>query len=1422
VSTADEVLRRHFIAIATDTFAASATYPPLDVASEVRTVSEWLMDDALTDRRFSDQGYQLLAHCPTYNQIRDLLTGGPEFNSGDAVVLYVTGHGQSAQGVHWVVLHDSDPSRLSHRSLGTAELIRWLAAYRDLSNVLIIIDLCQAGDVTDELPAALQRDLPEGWFVLFTAPAGIAARLGAFSGVLESLITEFRAGTGPGGSNEVEPYLSPPVFVAALQERLRERYRQKLIPINTPYGPSVCLPNPRYDASRTATVVTSPARRDLALLQSDLDTHWLHRAPVTSEYGSVFTGRRVLMSRLISFVAGPPGTLVVTGRAGCGKSAVLARLVTCSDRSFREQYAEVLADTEPMPTLDSVDVAVLATGKTPDQIARQVAGSLDAPVPAGTGLDGWIGAISRTLWDRNEPVTIVIDGLDEASDPAAVALTLLERLNPPEQPRLRLIIGVRSSGSAAAQDHGGRELADVIGAALNAQLWHADASEFWEQQDLIDYAEQLLARGATPSVKQANLARRIADRSARSYLLAGLAARNLAESSDDEVSDVRLREVLESGVKDLVIQDVESSNSDVSMRRKALRLLRAAGLSFGRGIPWRDLWAAAATAIDGALPIDQDDVQGLLTHHVSGYLIRDVEDGAVVYRLFHDELKAVFADGQQGDPNRVSAHQAITLALLNASGWDGGSVMTQMPPAYVRRHLASHAAEAGILEDILEAGKLPYLDPVRLAELMRLTQAPPYSALWFLLGAWRSVRHRLSWEDPRSNAAAIDVALLANGTTPPRRSSTGLTWVPQWAEWMTGGTVVGSREGTVYAAFGCVEGRSVLAAGGRGGVRVWESATGRALGEPFRMDEAVAAVATGGDDGAIVAAISRSGHLTIWDAATRVQLQDIVLPDDGFRSLAMGRLHGRWVVAAAGSDGRVWVRCVDSGEEAMPPFGTAELARSLTIAQTSAGPLVAVGHSDGTVAVWDLQRGEQLGTPIALGSEVNAVDLAEFDGYGILLVTGESSGLAGIWDVASHSQLRASWVHRHSGTPWEPYAEVRAVALGLAGGQPMLAAGCLDGTVYLAPVAQPTVGTVLPHPDAVTTVEFGDADGQTMLATACGDGNTRLWDPVQPSAPRVMVDGHTGSVALAAREHGTIDVVTGNHTSQLQWWSGDEGSRILQIDVTGHHRVATAKMARLSTATVAAGYVDGRLIALTSCPGTIKLLELGEPERPMSRVIREHLSGDRTGRDTALCVGDGRALFATVDDWLMPPVVYDAFTGSPVPVQPPLYRGSSVLGFHSSGGRIWLAVTDDRGLTLFDVENGTSLGEPVEVSPETLPVVALGTLDGEQVLAVFGSSQLRICDAKTGRDRIPLILTSPTARAVAFARLGQRDVVITAHHATIRVWNPFTGRKLTQLPFGSSIDTMAVHSSEDGTVQVAVGGPGLLYTQLYERPTPTN
>ena len=72
--------------------------------------------------------------------------------------------------------------------------------------------------------------------------------------------------------------------------------------------------------------------------------------------------------------------LLVTGGAGSGKSAVLSRLVTLSDATFRQNYADQVAavDADLLPAEGAVDVAVLATGKNALEILTQVCQAVGA------------------------------------------------------------------------------------------------------------------------------------------------------------------------------------------------------------------------------------------------------------------------------------------------------------------------------------------------------------------------------------------------------------------------------------------------------------------------------------------------------------------------------------------------------------------------------------------------------------------------------------------------------------------------------------------------------------------------------------------------------------------------------------------------------------------------------------------------------------------------------------------------------------------------------------------------------------------------------------------------------------------------------------------------------------------------------------
>jgi len=73
----------------------------------------------------------------------------------------------------------------------------------------------------------------------------------------------------------------------------------------------------------------------VALRRAD---HWLSLAggrTSDEDPGWYFTGRAELTRELADFLRGGTGTLVITGAAGTGKSAIIARAVTLSDPDFR-------------------------------------------------------------------------------------------------------------------------------------------------------------------------------------------------------------------------------------------------------------------------------------------------------------------------------------------------------------------------------------------------------------------------------------------------------------------------------------------------------------------------------------------------------------------------------------------------------------------------------------------------------------------------------------------------------------------------------------------------------------------------------------------------------------------------------------------------------------------------------------------------------------------------------------------------------------------------------------------------------------------------------------------------------------------------------------------------------------------------------
>jgi hypothetical protein len=1032
-----DVVRHSFVTVVTSVYD-DPVWPALPrTSNEVAALCGWLCDEQLGDRRFHRRYEHLVAN-PTKQQIRDAFENPPagqRWNHEDAVVLFVSGHGTAEEDdTHYLILKETDSARLRSTALRSVELIGWLID-TDVHHLLLIVDACYAGKVAADT-FRFSKNLPAHWLVLPSATKGEQAFEGALTRAITSFLAELASREGLGRQEERSPYLKVEDFLEEVQKHLAPG--QSLVPLygSQVRGPHLCLPNPNFKADSVVTVAA--ARHDLALPKTDLDTHWGPRSrgvATPDDPGWLFTGRAELMQTLIAAATGPPHATVCTGGAGSGKSAALARLVTLSDPTFIEQHTEDLADVpvslRPPPGV--VDVAVVATGKIRTQVLAQICHALDVPAPSSGHAEPSIAErlIAWHTWlaARDQPITVVVDALDEASDPHALVTEVLSKLDPdPRRRKVRLLVGVRSVGgpnAPTAVAAAGPPLADLTVRALNATRVQVDEEPWWNRNDVTAYAHSILRHtagspypGAGPKATAA-VAHAIGERAGRSFLVARVAAAALVHHSTAiAADDTRWLTALDEGVVGVFRMDLHQSlPGNRGGRHRAVTLLRALAFSQGSGLPWRRIWPRVATAIDdGDYDYGDGDIAWLLDSRLGAYLVTDVEDGATVYRPFHDALRTILRDGWRhllapdvdsvgrGVEEEYEATQrAITEVLLVLAY--SHRARNVPPPAYVRRYLAVHAHAGRVLDGrVIHPRLLPYLDTTRLWQFHELptTLPEPQAAL---LNVLRGVALSWNYDTPEINAATLAMALVERDMSAADLAPE-LDWCPEWANWVpTAAVPVGSTP-TVTAVL--PDGRVVAASESRSGESdVRDLASGQTVGEPLHGSAVGAAQLR---DGRAVVLLetevgdSRNRSVHVCDLSSRARLAK---PIPG-RLAATAVLPDRRAVAVVTTGHDVDARSEVWDLERVRPTGTTIPGFPVASVTTATGrPLLLVRVGE-RLQVRDVENGALLCIlPDAIDPDFwHGRACVVATGQGRTVIVYQGKGATRAWDVLSGAPVR--------------------------------------------------------------------------------------------------------------------------------------------------------------------------------------------------------------------------------------------------------------------------------------------------------------------------------------------------------------------------------------------------------------------------------
>lgn len=1431
--------RRRLIVIAVEDYGERNEEFTAAITSQVAVVTGWWTSaDLDEDRRFElEEPKELLSvqHVRTFLHEHDLAAADDD----DALVVYITGHGEKGDsGRHYLRFASTDMERLPGTALTTSEVISAALGSRS-EHVLIMVDSCFAGSLDAELASLIQdfgktrcdlRSLAVVTAGNFEDSPTVGSFTALIDGALEKIRDERKGFT--------EPYLSFDQWEGLLDEVHQEQpgliEASWVWPRKRTQDPSPCLPNPRH---RPEQPLASPALRELSVPAELFASYWQDKASGRAgaeDAGWYFSGRGEAMRQLSAFLGEGRGTLVVTGAAGSGKSALLARVVTLSDPLFlgdprSAAWVQGVAPQE-RPRAGAVNAAVLARGKTSLDLLVDLLDACGAPplTPNGAPVQALLARLEALA--RDGDVAVVIDGLDEAQDPFAclsdVVLPLARLRDSERRSMVRLLVGVRSSplvGSAVEQlrDERADALLDTLLQALDddrepveMQVLRTDGPEC--QDDIAAYAHALLLGSASSPYRDADAAgaaaRTIASVTVPSFLDARLAADQLRTADEvQDLGDQAWLGRLAAGTIALLSEDLRDVACTTGVPAEALlAALRATAFAFGAGLPWDKVWPAAAQAVLTAfesgtgLPWDMDRsawngetldaaIRTIGSSRLDGYLARSQEDGRTVYRLVHQRVveklrssPASFTTSQESDlpsPEVGAEDQARQTAVAHARITDALARLVRDDPnhtahPYIRRHLVAHADAGHVLLD--EA-----VPPQLLAQETSLTLR---SRLKLPLPAETPSRRHLTataliepyitpFIDRDSRADSIDFhkEALQERTAESRLNVATLPW-----EAATNVLASPSGHVTTLTCLDLGGGRALLAAGTREGAHVWDADSGQHL-----VDLDVGLVH------AMCPIRSHSGRAFL--AVVGVRGAGIYDPLSGLRvaQTAVGRFTAVQVLEDGHQRWRLLLRGGHFLAEWRPDFGSEltvlpyEGLRATAFRTGDRGDLVAYESADG-VRVSDPDGNDIVRQPLGLSADRSLIRIPR---------TGTADLLVAV------SKQRPT-------TTWDPLnGHVRQIPRG----RPAYASAVPDATgrVALAGLKSPHTAAVWEY--ALDTwrlaalVEVGTVTALTALpsredkwrlATA-GDDGIRLWeaprtsDPVAERAPLERgVQGMRVVCRVGSARHGKA------------WaFATEQEVRVLRHDDL--HPVRTLDCQAVHNIFPVAPVRRPELLAVQT-ESELKVWDIDTDE--IATAVPLHV-----GVRTRTCAIEfpsglpGLCMALSPEAIIVHPVFEN--TEAPAAITSPGWPVTALTAIPSADGS--LLATGSRSGRVWVRELFGNSGEVRLTTRSTSTVRSLCTLQSESrvLLAAADNHAIHLWDCANWH-LVAKIATDGTKALGCLPRPDGTSVLASGDGHSVRLWDPLTGTLLHTLITAAPVSTLASRTESDGLLAFA-GTAGL-------------
>jgi WD40 repeat protein len=1295
--------------------------------------------------------------------------------AGDVQVAYFSSHGQRDRERFYLLTSNTNPADLDASAIAAEDLARRLIKDSKAAQVLIILDLCHAeGHMLDIIRLAAKLALSAGdrdpeVVLIAAASSKQTANEMAFVKALETVMNNVKQGDERLGG-KAQPYLQIGSLLGQVNLCLKgQRAHHSFLKLA---GECKVFPNPNYIPQLSHGLDLETQGAYLRQLQaSTFQEHWIPKArSVESGCGGwYFTGRERALRELVAWLNQAHtdgGALVVTGSAGSGKSALLARLVTLSDPRWRQQVlgpGRLQLPEGTLPPEGIVQAAVLLRRKLLVNVVAELADQLQLQASDAAALCEAIGTAPQ------QKRVLVFDALDEADERQLIVNELLSPLA--EMGHVFVLLGCRPDPGAADAAAGARRMKALGEASQELDL---DDPRYGEANDVVLYLERRLLASEEPDritpyqsmrerAKQVALA--LAQQSNHSFLVARTAVAALLNRPDAvDVAIPGWQQQLPSGFEEALEEFLLQLDQEVLDQQAApagrpakegtvvtgaiaRAVLLPLAFAEGEGLPWERIWAAVATALYGSA-ISDAQIKAV-RQKAAAYIVEALEQGGSVYRLFHERAAEVLTEQYLRPPKEGKIAQgAIVDALVplvpplpNQEGRD----WLQAPP-YLLSHLAAHAAKAHRLQELApDQLFLASCDPARLRpalwEAVSLGDKPIAAVpMRETAATYEAATNMLLGHMPQERVAYLELAARQLGCNSLADAwhvqSLDRPWSVPWARWQP--STPHLRIDTpsyvwavAVAKFG--EGRTVVVSGSEDNIlRLWDAASGKAIGPPLEGHTASVSCVAFSPDACRIVSGSEDNTLRLWDAA--------------------------------------------SGKAIGPPLEGHTAPVSCVAFSPDACRIVS-GSEDNTLRLWDAASGKPIGTPIK--GHTGSVNSVAFSPDGRRFVSGSEDKTLRLWNAASG---------KPSGPPLQGHRDsVNSVAFSPDGRR--LISGSDDNTLKLwnaasrKPIGEPLEG----HTKPVVSVAFSP-DGWRIVSGSC-DSTLRLWDAASGKPIDCPLLGHERCVQSVGFTPDCRRVVSSSEDKTIRLWNA-ASVRPIGLPLPSYSdQVLTVAFSP-----------EGRLIGSGSSDNTLRLWDAASG-KPISfrylgyggRINSVSFSPD------GLCI-----VFGSDDNTLR---LWEAVSGKRTAIRG--HKGPvNSVAFSPDACRI-VSGSEDNTLRLWDAASGKPIGTPIKGHTGSVNSVAFSP-DGRRIVSGSYDNTLRLWDGLSGKPiGTPITGHTGSVNSVAFSPDGRR-CVSGSDDGTLRLWDGLSGNSLKQIHLGAPVYGVACAQN---MIAVAAG-EGLLAIRI--------